>query len=261
MTKKTRTRILAGVAALGISFSAVACSQDAKDDLDAAADKVSDAASDAGDAVKDGAKDAADAAKDGAKDAKDGAKDAADAAKDGAKDAKDGAKDAADAAKDGAKDAKDGAKDAADAAKDGAKDAKDGAKDAVNDAEHKTELTDAEGKEVAVPTPIVEMYESMGGTAGHLGKLTDLKEKHGRYLAAFNEGYYIAYSKDTGAQRLNGKIAETWMSEGGLDSELGMPTAYEVERQDGNGWTQNFQHGDITWSETDGTWGPTIEKH
>ncbi|MCK7678082.1 hypothetical protein M0E84_08575 [Corynebacterium sp. CCM 9186] len=225
MTKKTRTRILAGVAALGISFSAVACSQEAKEDLDSATDKVSEAAGDAGDAVKEGAEDAKDAAKDAATDVKDATKDGADKAKDAADDAKDGAK------------------------------------DAMNDAEHKTDVTDAAGKEVAVPTPIVEMYESMGGTAGHLGKLTDLEEKDGRYLAAFNEGHYIAYSKDTGAQRLNGKIAETWMSEGGLESELGMPTAYEVERQDGNGWTQNFEHGDIIWSQTDGTWGPTVEKN
>ncbi|MCL0120857.1 LGFP repeat-containing protein [Corynebacterium pygosceleis] len=247
MTKKTRTRILAGVAALGISFSAVACSQEAKDDLDAAADKVSDAAADAGDAVKEGAEDAKDAVKDGAEDAKDAAKDGADKAKD--------------AAKDGADKAKDAAKDGADKAEEAAEDAKEGAKDAVDGAGNKTDVTDAAGNNVAVPTPIVEMYESMGGTAGHLGQLTDLQEKDGRYLAAFNEGYYIAYSEATGAQRLNGKIAETWMSEGGLGSELGMPTAYEVERQDGNGWTQNFEHGDIIWSQTDGTWGPTIEKN
>ena len=225
MTKKTRTRILAGVAALGISLSAVACSQEAKDDLDAATDKVSEAASDAGDAVKEGAADAEDAAKDAATDAKEATKDGADKVKDAAEDAKDGAE------------------------------------DAMDDAEHKTDVTDVDGNEIAVPTPIVEMYESMGGTAGHLGKLANLEEKDGRYLAAFNQGYYIAYSADTGAQRLNGKIAETWISEGGLDSELGMPTAYEVERQDGNGWTQNFEHGDIIWSQTDGAWGPTIEKN
>ncbi|MCL0246112.1 hypothetical protein JIM95_008175 [Corynebacterium sp. CCM 8835] len=247
MTKKTRARVLAGVAALSLSFSAVACSQDAKNDMDSAADKVSEAASDAKDAAKDGADKAKDGAEDAARDAKDAAKDGADKAKDGAEDA--------------ARDAKDAAKDGADKAKDGAEDAARDAKDAKDDVEHKTEVTDASGKEIAVPTPIVEMYESMGGTAGHLGKLTDLKEKHGRYLAAFNKGYYIAYSKETGAQRLNGKIAETWMAEGGLESDLGMPTAYEVERQDGNGWTQNFQHGDIIWSQTDGTWGPTIEKN
>ncbi|MCX7542140.1 hypothetical protein OS128_04310 [Corynebacterium sp. P5848] len=225
MTKKTRTRILAGIAALGISFSVVACSQEAKNDLDAATDKVSEAASDAGDAVKEGVEEAKDAAEDAAADAT------------------------------GAAD------DGANKVKGAAEEAKDDAKDAMNDAENKTDVTDAAGREVAVPTPIVEMYESMGGTAGHLGELTDLKEKDGRYLAAFNEGYYIAYSKDTGAQRLNGKIAETWMSEGGLESELGLPTAYEVERKDGNGWTQNFEHGDIIWSQTDGAWGSTIEKN
>ncbi|MBI9000074.1 hypothetical protein M0E87_07105 [Corynebacterium sp. CCM 9185] len=225
MTKKTRTRILAGIAALGISFSVVACSQEAKNDLDAATDKVSEAASDAGDAVKEGVEEAKDAAEDAAADAT------------------------------GAAD------DGANKVKGAAEEAKDDAKDAMNDAENKTDVTDAAGRAVAVPTPIVEMYESMGGTAGHLGELTDLKEKDGRYLAAFNEGYYIAYSKDTGAQRLNGKIAETWMSEGGLESELGLPTAYEVERKDGNGWTQNFEHGDIIWSQTDGAWGSTIEKN
>ncbi|MEZ2189396.1 LGFP repeat-containing protein [Corynebacterium sp. CCM 9204] len=241
MTKKTRTRILAGVAALGISLSAVACSQEAKEDLDNATDKVADAASDAGDAIKDTAEDAKDAVKDGAEDVKDSAENAAEDAKDAAKDAKD--------------DAKDAAKDAKDTAKNAKKDAQDDGDD------QNTDVTDASGKNVSVPTPIVDMYESLGGTAGHLGKLTEVKEKDGRYLAAFNEGYYIAYSKDTGAHRLNGKIAEAWMKEGGLDSDLGLPTAYEIERKDGNGWAQNFEHGDIIWSKTDGTWSAKVETH
>ncbi|MEZ2122353.1 LGFP repeat-containing protein [Corynebacterium sp. CCM 9203] len=248
MTKKTRTRILAGVAALGISLSAVACSQEAKEDLDNATDKVADAASDAGDAIKDTAEDAKDAVKDGAEDVKDSAENAAEDAKDAAKDAKDDAKDAA-------KDAKDTAKDAKDTAKNAKKDAQDDGDD------QNTDVTDASGKNVSVPTPIVDMYESLGGTAGHLGKLTEVKEKDGRYLAAFNEGYYIAYSKETGAHRLNGKIAEAWMKEGGLDSDLGLPTAYEIERKDGNGWAQNFEHGDIIWSKTDGTWSAKVETH
>ena len=52
-------------------------------------------------------------------------------------------------------------------------------------------------------------------------------------------------------------IAETWMSEGGLDAPVGLPTSDE-QRVD-NGWTQEFSNGSISWlSDHQGTFSATV---
>ena len=79
-------------------------------------------------------------------------------------------------------------------------------------------------------------------------------------LATFEGGKHLVYSEETGAQPVIGKIAETWVNEGGLDASVGLPTNPEADATDANGWTQEFSNGTISWTEgEDGQFKADIE--
>lgn len=77
------------------------------------------------------------------------------------------------------------------------------------------------------------------------GAPVDVEEQEGRYLVSFDQGNYVAYSLDTDAWPVGGEIAETWLAEGGLDAEIGLPVT-EESITDWEGRTQDFEHGTIT---------------
>lgn len=171
------------------------------------------------------------------------------------------ADDAADKAGDAAEQATDAAGDAADDAKDKAGDAKDKAEDKASEASDSddsdddyegdtTDVVTADGSK-EVPT---ELADAIDDHKDIWGAIQTVEEKDGEFLATFeNDSNNLVYSEDTGVQELRGKIGETWKAEGGLDSDLGLPTAAETEATDGTGWTQEFEDGVISWlKDTDG---------
>ncbi|AGF72003.1 LGFP repeat-containing protein [Corynebacterium halotolerans] len=107
------------------------------------------------------------------------------------------------------------------------------------------EIDLVDGSSVAVPVPLAEAINTH---SADFGTPTGVEEgSDGRYLVSYEEDSYLAYSADTGAQPLIGMIAQTWMNEGGLDSDLGLPTGPEEAIPDGEGWTQEFTNGTISW--------------
>ena len=212
--KKITRGLMSGVAAAALSVSLVACSE-----ADDAADKAGDAAEQATDAAGD--------AKDKAGDAKDKAGDAADDAKDKAGDAKDKAEDKAGEAKDKASEK--------------AGDAKDG---------EMTDVVTADGSK-EVPAKLAEAIDEHKDT---WGAIQTVEQKGDKFLATFDDdSNNLVYSEDTGVVELVGQIGETWKAQGGIDSEIGLPTAEETKATEGTGWTQEFENGTISWLKgTDG---------
>ena len=181
-----------------------------------------------------------------------------DDAQDAANNAKGQAGQVATDATDKAGDAMDGAKDKAGEAADGAKDkageAADGAKDKANEAMNGLGLGDAAGEDVAeadLPESITEAASSF--TSPYDSEAGEFKsaKKVGDAVAAEYENVTFVESPETnGAQPLIGKIRETWVANGALENEIGLPTAPESEIE--NGWEQPFTKDTMKWTSEDG---------
>lgn len=181
-----------------------------------------------------------------------------DDAQDAANNAKDQAGQVATDATDKAGDAMDGAKDKAGEAADGAKDkageAADDAKDKAGEAMNGLGLGDAAGEDVAeadLPESITEAASSF--TSPYDSEAGEFKsaKKVGDAVAAEYENVTFVESPETnGAQPLIGKIRETWVANGALENEIGLPTAPESEIE--NGWEQPFTNDTMKWTSEDG---------
>ncbi|MBC6829708.1 hypothetical protein CRD19_04605 [Corynebacterium sp. LK32] len=169
-------------------------------------------------------------------------------------DAQDAANNAKDQAGQVATDATDKAGDAMDGAKDKAGDAADGAKDKAGEAMNGLGLGDAAGEDVAeadLPESITEAASSF--TSPYDAEAGEFKsaKKVGDAVAAEYENVTFVESPETnGAQPLIGKIRETWVANGALENEIGLPTAPESEIE--NGWEQPFTKDTMKWTSEDG---------
>lgn len=104
-----------------------------------------------------------------------------------------------------------------------------------------TEPTGAEETGGADITEVVPAAESTG-----FGAPESVEEgPEGASPVTYEGGRYIVHLAETGAQPLVGMIGETWVSEGGFDAPVGLPTAAEMPNGDGPGWTQEFTRGTI----------------
>ncbi|MBK4138236.1 hypothetical protein GWO53_07195 [Corynebacterium macginleyi] len=167
-------------------------------------------------------------------------------------DAKEAADDAKDAAGSVAADATDAAGSAASKATEavgsaaaeatGSKDDKaDGAKGDTQT------ITTAHGDE-EVPADLAAAVEQK---QAEWGEVENVESSDEGTLVAFEGGKYLAYSEQTGVQPVIGKIAETWVNEGGLASSVGLPTKPEAAATSEKGWTQKFSNGTISWTQGD----------
>lgn len=155
--------------------------------------------------------------------------------------------DSASSGSDGAGSASESAGAGADGDASDAADATDGASAGEGDA-----VTDI----AQLPGDIAAAYEQAGGESGALGAFTEFTTSGENTLATFANGW-ITSAPDTGAQPLIGEIGKTWFSGGGLDNEIGLPTAPESGDAVA-GWDQTFQNGTIGWHpDESGTWGAT----
>ncbi|GAB3939419.1 LGFP repeat-containing protein [Corynebacterium tapiri] len=155
------------------------------------------------------------------------ADEAANKAGDAASSATSAAGDAAGGAKDKAKEATESAKASESAGKEGATE----------------EVATADGKTTLVPA---DLATAIANEEGNWGKPETIQEGEKGFLATYANGDQIVYADAIGAVPVVGKINETWMSEGGLDAEIGLPTAPENVIE--NGWDQSFQNGTIVWT-------------
>lgn len=171
------------------------------------------------------------------------------------------AEDAADSAGDvaaSATDAAAGAVDDGDAVDDGESvDGAGAADDQVNDEDADADA-DADGAEMATIATAdgeaevpAEFASAIEDKTGEWGEVQNIEEGDNGSVATFENGDLLVYSEDHGAQPVVGKIAETWQNEGGLDAEVGLPTAAEQDATEGTGWTQDFTDGTISWLQDD----------
>ncbi len=100
-----------------------------------------------------------------------------------------------------------------------------------------------DGGTADVPTELAEAVETRSTDFGQALEVEQGND--GEFLVTFDQGNYLAYSEDTGAQPMGGQIAETWLAEEGLRSDLGLPTGPEEIAED-EGRTQEFTGGTIT---------------
>lgn len=120
-----------------------------------------------------------------------------------------------------------------------------------------TELTTQGGEKVVVPSAAANATDELG--LGNWGEpIAAETNEDGATLIEYDADKNIVYSEETGAVPLVGEIANTWKKEGGLNSEVGLPTKAEDKREDNNGWIQDFQNGTIEWLEENGEFGPKI---
>ena len=147
-----------------------------------------------------------------------------------------------------------GASDAADAS--GEADASDSA-----GSEGETTIKTSAG-EVAVPAAFATALEEKASEWGvSLEDIQDIQSTDAGSLATFAKDKLLAYSNETQESvPIIGKIAETFTSEGGLESAVGLPVSPEQPATDGEGWVQEFTKGTISWLKgASGEFGPTVE--
>ena len=126
-------------------------------------------------------------------------------------------------------------------------------------AEGEVEVETADGA-VALPADAASALESFTADWGVPESIetNDL----GQVLATFQDGNLATWSQELGAVPIIGKIGETWLDEGGLENPLGLPTEPEQTAQDGNGWTQQFAHGTLSWlAGEDGEFGADVQQN
>ncbi|QPK79884.1 hypothetical protein G7Y31_04095 [Corynebacterium lizhenjunii] len=82
-------------------------------------------------------------------------------------------------------------------------------------------------------------------------------------LAVLAEDKLVAFDNESAhSVPVIGKIAQTYLNEGGLDSGLGLPLSPEQVLDQGTGWIQEFAGGSISWlQDAAGEFGPEIEKN
>ncbi len=183
-------------------------------------------------------------------------------------------------------DAEDAANDAKDTAGSVAADASDAAGSAVDEATSEkdkdaesSESEDADGSESEdadskdgdtktvstangdqeVPAALASAIEEK---KAEWGDVQSVESSDKGSLATFDGGNLLAMAKDGDeAQPIVGKIAETWKEQGGLDAEVGLPKAAEEAVSEGNGWTQQFDDGVISWIQDEsGKFTSSVEK-
>ncbi|MDO5029699.1 MAG: YtxH domain-containing protein [Corynebacterium sp.] len=164
------------------------------------------------------------------------------------------ATDATDKAGEAAEGAKDKAGEAADSAKDKAGEATDTAKEKADEAKEGMGLGDGAGEDVAeadLPASITDAASSYTSPYGSDAGAFVSAKKVGDAVAAEYENVTFVESPETnGAQPLIGKIRETWVANGALENEIGLPTAPESEID--NGWEQPFTKDTMKWTSEDG---------
>lgn len=158
-------------------------------------------------------------------------------------DAEEKVKEAGNVVSSAAGEAKDKASEAATDATDKASEVASDAKESVQDNTDMQEVQTAAGETAMVPAML---KDAIAEHEADMGMLQEVKEgPEGTYLATLEAGQMLVWNGSEVVPVI-GKIGETWVGMGGLDSELGAPKS--AEQTIDKGWTQEFEHGTINWT-------------
>ncbi len=201
-------RVAAGIATASLAIGLVACGSDAEDAANTAKDTAGSAANEATAA----AGSAVDSAKDSMKDSESA----------GASEGAEGSE-AEGSETNGAE---------------GSEGAADGEKTTINTAAGKFEI----------PAAFASALESKASEWGmSMDDIQNITNSDAGSVATFAKDKLLAFNNESGESvPVIGKIAETFESEGGLES-LGLPESPEQAVSDGEGWVQEFTNATVKW--------------
>ncbi|WP_342319433.1 LGFP repeat-containing protein [Corynebacterium mayonis] len=119
------------------------------------------------------------------------------------------------------------------------------------------EVATADGQTTLVPQGVKGAMDEYGAD---WGMPASIEQTDNGWIVSYDDEHYVAWNESTGGAPTWGQISKEWLGNLRSDNTLGFPTAPEQALAEGNGWTQEFEHGTITWAEgEDGTFGPTVE--
>lgn len=201
-------RVAAGIATASLAIGLVACGPDAEDAANTAKDTAGSAANEATAA----AGSAVDSAKDSMKDSESA----------GASEGAEGSE-AEGSETNGAE---------------GSEGAADGEKTTINTA----------AGEFEIPAAFASALESKASEWGmSMDDIQNITNSDAGSVATFAKDKLLAFNNESGESvPVIGKIAETFESEGGLES-LGLPESPEQAVSDGEGWVQEFTNATVKW--------------
>ena len=204
-------RVAAGIATASLAIGLVACGSDAEDAANTAKDTAGSAANEATAA----AGSAVDSAKDSMKDSESA----------GASEGAEGPEGAEPNGAEGSEGA-------------GSEGAADGEKTTINTA----------AGEFEIPAAFASALESKASEWGmSMDDIQNITNSDAGSVATFAKDKLLAFSNESGESvPVIGKIAETFESEGGLES-LGLPESPEQAVSDGEGWVQEFTNATVKW--------------
>lgn len=214
-------RVAAGIATASLAIGLVACGSDVEDAANTAKDTAGSAANEATAA----AGSAVDSAKDSMKDSESaGASEGAEGSEAEGSEAN-GAEGSEGAEPSGAEGA-------------GSEGAADGEKTTINTA----------AGEFEIPAAFASALESKASEWGmSMDDIQNITNSDAGSVATFAKDKLLAFSNESGESvPVIGKIAETFESEGGLES-LGLPESPEQAVTDGEGWVQEFTNATVKW--------------
>ena len=79
-----------------------------------------------------------------------------------------------------------------------------------------------------------------------LGEFQSAERAGDNVVAEYADGWVVS-GPESGTHVLRGMIGETWMEDGGLGNDVGLPTGPEAETE--GGWEQPFTNGVLKWVE------------
>lgn len=176
-------------------------------------------------------------------DAEDAANTAKDTAGSAANEATAAAGSAVDSAKDSMKDSESaGASEGAEGSETNGAEGSEGAADG-----EKTTINTAAG-EFEIPAAFASALESKASEWGmSMDDIQNITNSDAGSVATFAKDKLLAFNNESGESvPVIGKIAETFESEGGLES-LGLPESPEQAVSDGEGWVQEFTNATVKW--------------
>ncbi len=118
------------------------------------------------------------------------------------------------------------------------------------------EVKTADGATTLVPQGVKDAMDKYGKD---WGEPASVEETPNGWIVSYDAEHYVTWNQNTGGAPTWGEISNNWLTNVRADSSLGFPTAPEEKRADGNGWTQQFEHGSIDWTHgPDGVFGATV---
>lgn len=128
--------------------------------------------------------------------------------------------------------------------------AADDARTAIDDAtDGNGNGSDADTEEVAeadLPPEVAEAAAGAEAEGAPLGEFRSAERAGDGVLAEYDDGWVVS-GPDSGTHVLRGMIGETWVDDGGLGNDVGLPTGPETETE--GGWEQPFTNGVLKWIE------------